>query len=129
MVQASWEYARQIFPLLLIGVLAAGFLWTSGLGIIPARWVEQAVSGNGLWANLFAAVARRLCICYVNGSADLHGLLGEGWARAAAQRCCWPGGVKSANMLVIRSVMGTQKPLCCNTGDRDGHSPVDYGAI
>lgn len=114
-VQASWGYARQIFPLLLIGVLAAGFLLgrPGHEGIIPARWVEQAVGGNGLWANLFAAVAGAfMYFATLTEVPILHGLLGAGMGKGPALALLLAGPALSLpSMLVIRSVMGTQKTI------------------
>jgi uncharacterized protein len=41
-LRESWSFAKQIMPLLAIGVLAAGFLLgspTGGIGIIPNEWI------------------------------------------------------------------------------------------
>ncbi|HWQ92906.1 MAG TPA: permease, partial [Clostridia bacterium] len=55
---STWTFAKQITPLLLLGVLAAGFfLGRPGReGIIPSEWITQAVGGNSLRANLLASV-------------------------------------------------------------------------
>jgi uncharacterized membrane protein YraQ (UPF0718 family) len=52
---ASWDFAKQILPLLLIGVVLAGvFLGRPGEeGLIPSEWVSRAVGGNSVGANLF----------------------------------------------------------------------------
>src|SRR5690606_23761106 len=59
-VDASWGFAKQIMPLLLGGVLVAGFLLGgpagADRGVIPNAWIEQAVGGNSLLANVFASV-------------------------------------------------------------------------
>ncbi|RPJ39538.1 MAG: hypothetical protein EHM35_02110, partial [Planctomycetaceae bacterium] len=59
-LEATWGFAKQIMPLLLFGVLMAGFLLgqpgPDHEGIIPATWVNAAVGGNSLRANLFASV-------------------------------------------------------------------------
>jgi uncharacterized protein len=61
-IEQSWGFAKQITPLLLIGVLVAGFLLgrPGEEGLIPAHWIEQLVGGNSLSANLVAAVAGAL---------------------------------------------------------------------
>jgi uncharacterized membrane protein YraQ (UPF0718 family) len=58
-VESSWTFAKQILPLLLAGVLISGlFLGRPGHeGLIPNLWVEKALGGNSLRANLFASVA------------------------------------------------------------------------
>ena len=59
---ASWEFAKQIMPLLGIGVLIAGFLLgsthdnTAIAGIIPNEWIANLVGGNSLFSNLFASI-------------------------------------------------------------------------
>jgi hypothetical protein len=57
--EATWSLARQILPLLLIGVLIAGALLgrPDHEGLIPSAWITRAVGGNSIRANLFASVA------------------------------------------------------------------------
>ena len=58
---ASWGFAKQIMPLLAVGVVTAGFLLgsthdnTAIAGIIPNEWIEWAVGGNSLLSNFFAS--------------------------------------------------------------------------
>ena len=58
----TWGFAKLILPLLLGGVLLAGFLLgrPGHEGIIPSEWVGTAVGGNSLAANFLAAVRRRV---------------------------------------------------------------------
>ncbi len=60
---SSWDYAKLIFPLLLGGVLIAGFLLgrPGHEGIVPSEWVEAVVGGNSLGANLLASIVRCRC--------------------------------------------------------------------
>src|SRR5574340_13006 len=44
----TWKFTKQIFPMLLVGVFAAGILKV----IIPAAWVQAVAGHNTLWANL-----------------------------------------------------------------------------
>src|SRR5690606_38580156 len=55
----SWDNAKQIFPLLIGGVLVAGLLLgrPGHEGLIPSEWIAGAVGGNSLAANAFAALA------------------------------------------------------------------------
>ena len=48
---SSWEFAKQILPLLFAGVLLAGFLLgrPGHTGIIPNEWVNRLVGGNSLF--------------------------------------------------------------------------------
>jgi uncharacterized membrane protein YraQ (UPF0718 family) len=57
--EQTWGFAKLILPLLLAGVLVAGFLLgqPGREGLIPSAWVAAAVGGNSLTSNLFAAVA------------------------------------------------------------------------
>jgi len=55
----SWGFAKQILPLLLAGVIVAGFLLgrPDGEGIIPSHWISNAVGGNSFASNFFASIA------------------------------------------------------------------------
>ncbi len=44
----TWKFARQIFPLLIVGVFGAGVVKQ----IIPEAWVRTIAGQNTLWANL-----------------------------------------------------------------------------
>ena len=112
---ASWGFAKQILPLLFFGVLIAGFLLgrPGGEGIIPSAWVEKAVGGNSLWANLFASVAGAfMYFATLTEVPILQGLIGAGMGKGPALALLLAGPALSLpNMLVIRSVMGTQKTI------------------
>ena len=114
-VESTWGFARQILPLLFIGVLVAGaFLGRPGHeGLIPSRWVESAVGGNSLRANLFASVAGALMyFATLTEIPILQGLLGAGMGKGPALALLLAGPALSLpNMLVIRSVLGTRKTL------------------
>lgn len=114
-VESSWGYAKQILPLLLLGVLAAGFFLgrPAHEGIIPSRWVEQTLSGNSVWANLFASVAGAfMYFATLTEVPILQGLIGAGMGKGPALALLLAGPALSLpNMLVIRSVMGTQKTI------------------
>lgn len=114
-LESTWTLTRQIMPLLLIGVLAAGFfLGRPGHeGIIPSGWVASAVGGNSLGANLFASVAGAfMYFATLTEVPILQGLLGAGMGKGPALSLLLAGPALSLpNMLVIRSVMGTRKTL------------------
>jgi len=114
-VSASWGYAKLILPLLLFGVLVAGFLLgrPSHEGLIPTEWVNRAVGGNSLRANLFAAVAGAfMYFATLTEVPILQGLMGAGMGKGPALALLLAGPALSLpNMLVIRSVMGTQKTI------------------
>jgi len=116
-VDSSWTFAKQILPLLLGGVLVAGFLLggpgeTAG-GIIPNAWIEQVVGGNSLSANFFAAfVGAFMYFATLTEVPILEGLIRSGMGKGPALALLLAGpAVSLPNMLVIRSVMGTQKTL------------------
>ncbi len=114
-VGSAWGFAKQILPLLLIGVLVAGALLgrPGHEGLIPSRWVEGAVGGNSLWANLFASVAGAfMYFATLTEVPILQGLLGAGMGKGPALALLLAGPALSLpNMLVIRSVLGTRKTL------------------
>jgi uncharacterized membrane protein YraQ (UPF0718 family) len=112
---ASWGFARQILPLLLLGVLAAGLLLgrPGQEGLIPSRWIAEAVGGNSIQANLFASVAGAfMYFATLTEVPILQGLMGAGMGKGPALALLLAGPALSLpNMLVIRSVMGTRKTI------------------
>jgi len=114
-IGASWDFTKQILPLLFFGVLIAGFLLgrPETEGIIPSAWVSRAVGGNSIWANLFASVAGAfMYFATLTEVPILQGLIGAGMGKGPALALLLAGPALSLpNMLVIRSVMGTQKTI------------------
>jgi len=114
-VAQTWGLARQILPLLLVGVLVAGFLLgrPGHEGIIPSAWISSAVGGNSLRANLFASVAGALMyFATLTEVPILQGLIGAGMGKGPALALLLAGPALSLpNMLIIRSVLGTRKTL------------------
>jgi len=113
---ASWSFAKQILPLLGMGVLIAGFLLGSpegGQGIIPNRWIAGLVGGNSLLSNLFASVAGAfMYFATLTEVPILQGLIANGMGKGPALALLLAGPALSLpNMLVIRSVIGTQKTV------------------
>jgi hypothetical protein len=114
-VDSSWTFAKQILPLLLGGVLVAGFLLGgpggTERGLIPNSWIEQAVGGNSLSANLFASVVGAfMYFATLTEVPILHGLVESGMGKGPALALLLSGPALSLpSMLVIRSVMGTTK--------------------
>jgi uncharacterized membrane protein YraQ (UPF0718 family) len=111
----SWGFARQIFPLLLFGVLAAGLLLgrPGQEGLIPSNWISDSVGGNSLGANLFASVAGAfMYFATLTEIPILQGLISNGMGKGPALALLLAGPALSLpNMLVIRSVMGTKKTV------------------
>lgn len=109
----SWDFAKKILPLLLIGVLIAGVLLgrPGQEGLIPSTWVSSLVGGNSIGANLFASVfGAFMYFATLTEVPILQGLLGAGMGKGPALALLLAGPALSLpNMLVIRSVMGTKK--------------------
>jgi uncharacterized membrane protein YraQ (UPF0718 family) len=115
-VQSTWFFAKQILPLLFVGVLVAGFLLgrpNTNAGIIPSKYVAMLVGGNSLWANFFASVSGAfMYFATLTEVPILQGLLGSGMGKGPALALLLAGPALSLpNMLVIRSIMGTKKTL------------------
>ncbi len=112
---ASWGFAKQILPLLLLGVLAAGFLLgrPEREGLIPNAWVAWAVGGNSFFANFFASVfGAFMYFATLTEVPILQGLIGSGMGKGPALALLLAGPALSLpSMLVIRSILGTQKTV------------------
>jgi len=112
---ASWDFAKQIMPLLLAGVLVAGLLLgrPGSEGLIPSGWISSLVGGNSLWANLFASVVGAfMYFATLTEVPILQGLIGAGMGKGPALALLLAGPALSLpNMLVIRSVLGTKKTV------------------
>lgn len=111
----TWGFAKQILPLLLLGVLAAGFALgrVGHEGVIPSEWVARAVGGNSLGANLFASVAGAfMYFATLTEVPILQGLIGAGMGKGPALALLLAGPALSLpSMLVIRSIIGTGKTV------------------
>lgn len=115
-VFSSWTFAKQILPLLFVGVLVAGFLLgrpNTDLGIIPSKFIAVLVGGNSILANFFAAIAGAfMYFATLTEVPILQGLLGSGMGKGPALALLLAGpAVSLPSMLVIRSIIGTKKTL------------------
>jgi len=112
-VESTWGFMKQIFPLLIAGVLVAGFLLgrPGHPALVPEHYVQSLLGGNSLWANLFASVAGALMyFATLTEIPILQGLLGSGMGKGPALALLLAGPALSLpNMLVIGSVMGVKK--------------------
>jgi len=112
-VSSSWGFAKQIMPLLLIGVLIAGLLLgrPGEEGLIPSWIIENAVGGNSLAANFFASIAGAfMYFATLTEVPILQGLISSGMGKGPALALLLAGPALSLpNMLVIRGVIGTRK--------------------
>ncbi|MBL7131072.1 MAG: permease [Candidatus Omnitrophica bacterium] len=110
---ASWTFAKQIMPLLLAGVIVAGFLLgrPGHEGLIPSWIIEKAVGGNSLLSNFFAAIVGAfMYFATLTEVPILQGLIGAGMGKGPALALLLAGPALSLpNMLVIRGVIGTKK--------------------
>lgn len=134
----TWGFAKQITPLLLSGVLAAGFFLGSpestDAGIIPSRWIQMLVgddasvfwgviSGSGavvpdwltaiwpVWTNFIAAVTGALMyFATLTEVPIIRGLMDSGMGQGPALALLLAGPALSLpNMLVINAIIGPKK--------------------
>lgn len=116
---SAWSFAKQIMPLLAVGVITAGFLLgsthdsTSIAGVIPNEWVEWAVGGNSLLSNFFASFTGAfMYFATLTEVPIIQGLLASGMGKGPALALLLAGpSLSLPNMLVIRGVMGTKKTI------------------
>ena len=114
-VQSTWGFMKQIFPLLAIGVLVAGFMLgrPGHSALIPEQYIHTLVGGNSLWANLFASLSGALMyFATLTEVPILQGLIGAGMGKGPALALLLAGPALSLpNMLVIGGVMGVKKTV------------------
>lgn len=115
----SWGFAKQILPLLAIGVVTAGFLLGSThdgksiAGVIPNEWIQWMVGGNSVLSNLFASVVGAfMYFATLTEVPIIQGLLASGMGKGPALALLLSGpSLSLPSMLVIQKVMGTQKTI------------------
>lgn len=116
---SSWDFLKQILPLLAIGVLIAGFLLgsthgeTSMAGIIPGEWIARLVGDNSIFANFFASIVGAfMYFATLTEVPILQGLMASGMSKGPALALLLAGpSLSLPNLLVIRTVIGTQKTI------------------
>lgn len=116
---SSWDFTKQIMPLLALGVIVAGFLLGSThddvqmAGIIPGEWISALVGGNSFFSNFFASIVGAfMYFATLTEVPILQGLIASGMGKGPALALLLAGpSLSLPNMLVIRDVMGTQKTL------------------
>lgn len=116
---SSWGFAKQIMPLLAIGVVTAGFLLGSThdgqtiAGVIPNEWIEWLVGGNSIFSNFFASIIGVfMYFATLTEVPILQGLMASGMGKGPALALLLAGpSLSLPNMLVIRDVLGTQKTV------------------
>ena len=116
---STWDFAKQIMPLLALGVIIAGFLLgsthdnTQIAGIIPNQWIANLVGGNSVFSNFFASIVGAfMYFATLTEVPILQGLMAAGMGKGPALALLLAGpSLSLPNMLVIRGVMGTQKTI------------------
>ncbi|GAB1474540.1 permease [Bacteroidota bacterium] len=116
---STWSFAKQILPLLAIGVITAGFLLGSThdgqtiAGVIPNEWIAALVGGNSFFSNFFASVVGAfMYFATLTEVPILQGLIASGMGKGPALALLLAGpSLSLPNMLVIRGIMGTQKTI------------------
>lgn len=116
---SAWGFAKQIMPLLAIGVVTAGFLLgsthgdTAIAGVIPNEWIEWAVGGNSILSNFFASFTGAfMYFATLTEVPIIQGLIASGMGKGPALALLLAGpSLSLPNILVIRGVMGTQKTI------------------
>ena len=136
----TWGFAKQILPLLFLGVLAAGFFLGSpdstDAGIVPSAWIQALVGDSAapllalvsgedapspgwlavlwpVWTNFFASITGALMyFATLTEVPILRGLLDSGMGQGPALALLLAGPALSLpNMLVINSILGPKKTL------------------
>ncbi len=117
--EATWDFTKQIMPLLLLGVLAAGaFFGTPASaghlakeGWIPNEWVASLVGGESLLSNVLAAVSGAfMYFATLTEVPILRGLTDSGMGQGPALALALAGpSLSLPSVLVIYGVMGAKK--------------------
>ena len=116
---ATWDFAKQILPLLAIGVVTAGFLLGSThdgktiAGVIPNEGISALVGGNSIFSNFFASVVGAfMYFATLTEVPIVQGLIASGMGKGPALALLLAGpSLSLPNMLVIKGVLGTQKTV------------------
>lgn len=114
---STWDFAKQILPLLAIGVVTAGFLLGSThdgqsiAGVIPNEWISALVGGNSVFSNFFASIVGAfMYFATLTEVPILQGLIASGMGKGPALALLLAGpSLSLPNMLVIRGIIGNQK--------------------
>jgi len=116
---STWDFAKQILPLLAFGVVIAGFLLgsthddTALAGVIPNEWIAALVGGNSVFSNFFASIVGAfMYFATLTEVPILQGLIASGMGKGPALALLLAGpSLSLPNMLVIRRIIGTQKTV------------------
>ncbi|MCK6682218.1 MAG: permease [Thermoanaerobaculia bacterium] len=115
-VLGTWEFAKQILPLLLGGVLVSGWLMGrpgQDSGLLPDAWIAGAVGGNSVTANLLSSVVGAfMYFATLTEIPILQGLIGSGMGKGPALALLLAGPALSLpSMIVINSYLGFKKTV------------------
>lgn len=118
-ILATWDFTKQIVPLLAIGVVIAGFLLGSTHdnvaipGVIPNEWIAWAVGGNSFISNFLASIVGAfMYFATLTEVPIIQGLIASGMGKGPALALLLSGPSMSLpNLLVIRGVIGTKKTM------------------
>ena len=114
-VEATWGFAQQILPLLLGGVLVAGFLLgrPGHPALIPEHYIQSLVGGNSLGANFFASIVGAfMYFATLTEVPILQGLIGSGMGQGPALALLLAGPALSLpSMIAIGGIMGVKKTV------------------
>lgn len=108
-LQATWDFAKMMVPLLYGGVFVVGFISV----FIPEQRVAALVGDNSLSANFFAAIVGAFFYFATLTEIPITQILMKfGMAKGPVLALLLAGpAVSLPNMLVIRKIMGTKKML------------------
>jgi uncharacterized membrane protein YraQ (UPF0718 family) len=108
-MEASWDFAKLLVPLLFGGVFVVGFLSV----FVPEQQVALLVGDNSLSANFFASVVGAFFYFATLTEVPITEVLMKlGMVKGPALALLLAGpAVSLPNLLVIRKIMGTKKAL------------------
>ena len=110
----SWDFAKQILPLLLAGVFVPDWRWVApAMRADSLTWVASVVGDNSFQSTAIAAVLGALMYFSTLTEVPIvDALMGAGMGKGPALALLLAGPALSVpNMLVIRTILGTQKTL------------------
>lgn len=113
-IENSYILARQIFPLLFIGVFISGFLFGfNSEGFIPSSYIKAILGGKDFFTCLFASfISALMYFATITEVPIIQGLTNAGmsWGPALAMLLAGPA-VSLPSLLALRSIMGPTKTL------------------
>ncbi|BAU23753.1 permease [Caldimicrobium thiodismutans] len=111
----SYILAKQIFPLLFLGVFVSGFFLggVEGEGYIPKRFIEGLLGGTGFITHFLSAVITALMyFATLTEVPIIQGLMAQGVKAGPALSMLLAGpAVSLPSILVLRAIMGTKRTL------------------